>query len=166
MSDRIAVMNAGRVEQLGTPEALYDRPASRFVADFIGTTNLLHGTVAALENGIAIVQLDSGDRCRIGGQGRAISQEVDLSLRPEAISIRDGTTTGTSATALSATIQQSAYLGSAVQYLVRTAGGVVLTVLAPKSAERLTADQAVVLDWLPGDALVLGDRPASLEETG
>ena len=43
MSDRIAVMNAGRVEQLGTPEELYERPATRFVADFIGTTNLLRG---------------------------------------------------------------------------------------------------------------------------
>ena len=47
MSDRIAVMNAGKVEQLGTPEELYERPATRFVADFIGTTNLLRGTVEA-----------------------------------------------------------------------------------------------------------------------
>ena len=45
MSDRIAVMNAGKVEQLGTPEELYERPTTRFVADFIGTTNLLHGKV-------------------------------------------------------------------------------------------------------------------------
>ena len=47
MSDRIAVMQAGKVEQLGTPEELYERPATRFVADFIGTTNLLHGQVEA-----------------------------------------------------------------------------------------------------------------------
>ena len=45
MSDRIAVMQAGKVEQLGTPEELYERPATRFVADFIGTTNLLHGQI-------------------------------------------------------------------------------------------------------------------------
>ena len=67
---------------------------------------------------------------------------------------------------MSATIQQSAYLGSAVQYLVRTTGGVVLTVLASKNAERLTVEQAVLLDWPPDEALVLGDRPVGLEETG
>ena len=57
---------------------------------------------------------------------------------------------------MSATIQQSAYLGSAVQYIVRTTGGVALTVLTAKNAERLTAEQAVVLDWPPDEALVLG----------
>ena len=51
MSDRIAVMNSGHVEQLGTPEELYERPATRFVADFIGTTNLMVGTVSAVESG-------------------------------------------------------------------------------------------------------------------
>src|SRR5882672_5972732 len=59
MSDRIAVMNRGKVEQLGTPEQLYDEPATRFVADFIGTTNLLHGTVEALEPGAAVVRLEA-----------------------------------------------------------------------------------------------------------
>jgi spermidine/putrescine transport system ATP-binding protein len=66
MSDRIAVMQAGKVEQLGTPEELYDRPATPFVADFIGTTNLLHGVVEGLEGDSAVVRLASGDRCRVG----------------------------------------------------------------------------------------------------
>ena len=52
MSDRIAVMHHGRVEQLGTPEELYERPATRFVADFIGTTNLLTGSVESIDGGI------------------------------------------------------------------------------------------------------------------
>jgi spermidine/putrescine transport system ATP-binding protein len=173
MSDRIAVMHRGRVEQLGTPEALYERPRSRFVADFIGTTNLLHGTVDAIEPGGAVVRLDSGDRCLVRRDGRAVGQEVDISLRPEAIAIRaarDGGVDGGPAdadagSAMSATIAQSAYLGSAVQYQVRTAGGVVLTVLASRHAGRLAAEDAVVLAWSPEDALVLGDRPADLEET-
>ncbi len=70
MSDRIAVMNRGRVEQLGTPEELYDRPTTRFVADFIGTTNLLHGTVESLEDGFALVRLRFGRSLPIGRQGR------------------------------------------------------------------------------------------------
>src|SRR6202008_4916723 len=57
MSDRIAVMNRGRVEQLGTPEELYERPATPFVADFIGTTNLLRGTVEAIDGGSPPVRL-------------------------------------------------------------------------------------------------------------
>src|SRR5262249_39216169 len=82
MSDRIAVMNGGRVEQLGTPEELYERPATPFVADFIGTTNLLHGTVEALDDEAAVVRLESGDRCRVGRVERAAGDAVDLSIRP------------------------------------------------------------------------------------
>src|SRR6478736_6469621 len=61
MSDRIAVMHGGRVEQLGTPEELYDRPTTRFVADFIGTTNLMTGSVEDVGPEAATVRLDSGD---------------------------------------------------------------------------------------------------------
>ena len=163
MSDRIAVMNHGTVEQLGTPEELYDRPATRFVADFIGTTNLLHGTVEALETGAAVVRLDSGDLCRVGPSGREVGQSVDLSLRPESVTMEtlDGEPP---AGALHGTIQQAAYLGSAMQYQVITAGGIALTVLAAKSAPRLDAGQAVALAWSPAEALVLGDRPAGMEE--
>jgi spermidine/putrescine transport system ATP-binding protein len=165
MSDRIAVMHHGRIEQLGTPEALYERPATTFVADFIGTTNLLRGTVEGLEADAAQIRLESGDLCRIGRPGRDVGQVVDVSVRPEAIAIRADRNGGSAERGISATIQQTAYLGSAVQYLVRTKGGVVLTVLASRSADRLAVDEAVVLDWAPGDALVLGDRPAGLEDT-
>jgi spermidine/putrescine transport system ATP-binding protein len=61
MSDRIAVMHRGRIEQVGAPEDLYDRPATSFVADFIGTTNLLSGTVLTVQPDTAVVRLDSGD---------------------------------------------------------------------------------------------------------
>src|SRR6185503_7377398 len=69
MSDRIAVMNRGRIEQVGTPEDLYDRPSTPFVADFIGTTNLLSGMVAALREGESVIRLDSGDACIAGADG-------------------------------------------------------------------------------------------------
>ena len=166
MSDRIAVMHHGRIEQLGTPEALYERPTTTFVADFIGTTNLLRGTVEALDDGAALVRLEGGDVCRIGRPGRSVGQVVDISLRPEAIAIGPAEDGAGAAPGISATIQQSAYLGSAVQYLVRTTGGVVLTVLVSRSAERLPTAQVVRLRWPPDDALVLGDRPGGLEETG
>jgi len=163
MSDRIAVMNRGTVEQLGTPEELYDRPATRFVADFIGTTNLLHGTVDSLDGDAAVIRLDSGDLCRIGPSGRQVGQSVDLSLRPESVTIQT-IDVGPPSGALTGTIQQAAYLGSAVQYQVVTTGGIAMTVLASKSATRLDAGQAVALAWPPTEALVLGDRPAGMEE--
>ena len=89
MSDRIAVMNRGKVEQLGTPEALYERPATRFVADFIGTTNLLRGEVVSTDADCAVVRLETGETCPVGRAGRTVGDAVDVSLRPEAISIRE-----------------------------------------------------------------------------
>ena len=60
MTDRIAVMHAGKVEQLGTPEELYERPATRFVADFIGTTNLLRRDRRGLDGEVAVVACAAG----------------------------------------------------------------------------------------------------------
>ena len=87
MSDRIAVMNQGRIEQLGTPESLYERPATRFVADFIGTTNLLRGEIIGIEDDGAVVRLETGELCRVGRAGGAVGTTIDISLRPEAIRI-------------------------------------------------------------------------------
>jgi spermidine/putrescine transport system ATP-binding protein len=166
MSDRIAVMQAGKVEQLGTPEELYDRPATPFVADFIGTTNLLRGVVEDLEAGAAIVRLESGDRCRVGVLDRAQGQAIDLSLRPEAIRIerRNGGPAADPLDRLGATVEQVAYLGAAVQYQVRTGGGLMLSVLAGKNGSRYARGDKVELTWSPSEALVLGERPKGKEE--
>ncbi len=142
-------------------------PTTRFVADFIGTTNLLHGTVESLEDGFALVRLESGDRLphRPPGPRRAARSSTSASApRPSPSWPTAAPTERTARCRLPSS--RSAYLGSAVQYLVRTTGGVALTVLTAKNAERLTAEQAVVLDWPPDEALVLGDRPVELEETG
>ena len=165
MSDRIAVMNAGRVEQLGTPEELYERPATPFVADFIGTTNLLHGTVETLEDGAAVVRLESGDRCRVGRRQRSTGETVDVSVRPEAIRIerRNGTARDP-VHWLSATVEQVAYLGAAVQYRVRTGGGLAMSVLAGRNDTRFTRGDDVELTWSPAEALVLDEPSAPKEE--
>lgn len=151
MSDRIAVMNSGRVEQLGTPEELYERPATRFVADFIGTTNLMIGTVRAIEAGEAVLRLDSGDDCRVPSEGLALGRRVELSVRPEAVGLVPIGSLG----AIPATVDQVAYLGTAVQYRVRTAGGLAISALIPKTGPRLPVGSKVALNWDPEDALVL-----------
>ena len=163
MSDRIAVMHRGRIEQVGTPEDLYDRPATPFVADFIGTTNLLSGTVESTDGAEATVLLDSGDRCRISGNGHIAGQTVQLSVRPEAIQI-DRSDRDSGGSRMRASVEQVAYLGAAVQYHIRTEGGLALSVLAGKAGPRFESGDSVQLNWAPIEALVLGDRSGELED--
>jgi len=178
MSDRIAVMHAGRVEQLGTPEELYERPTSRFVADFIGTTNLLHGEIVGETGGGTDIRLDSGELCRVRAGAGTVGGAIDVSLRPESIrlcsteSSADGDAAErapspptTAGWAIHGTIEQAAYLGAAVQYQVRSRGGLALTALAPRTEARRSVGDPVALSWMPDEALVLGDRPAVVEET-
>jgi spermidine/putrescine transport system ATP-binding protein len=153
MSDRIAVMHAGKVEQLGTPEELYERPATRFEADFIGTTNLLHGQVEADGS----VRLSSGEIARMAHGGLAAGTTLELSIRPESIELVPAGAAG----AIRASVEQTAYLGTTISYQVRTAGGLGLTVLAPKAGVRLPVGTEVAVAWSPSEALVLGHGPAS-----
>ena len=153
MSDRIAVMNAGRVEQLGTPEELYERPASRFVADFIGTTNLLRATVDA--DGRA--RLETGEPVAIDRDGHAPGTTIEISVRPESIRLLPAAAED----AIPARVEQAAYLGTNVSYQLRTTGGTGLTVLAPKAGIRLPVGSDVAVAWDAADALVLGRGPAA-----
>jgi spermidine/putrescine transport system ATP-binding protein len=165
MSDRIAVMHSGLVEQLGTPEELYEHPTTRFVADFIGTTNLLTGAVESADPAGAVIRLDGGDVCLVGG-GLVVGHSVELSIRPESIALKP--TNGEARGALEpmhGTVEQVAYLGSNVQYQVRTRGGLVITALVPKTGERLLVGNDVDVIWSPEDALVLAGRSDGEEET-
>ncbi len=166
MSDRIAVMHAGRVEQLGTPEELYERPATRFVADFIGTTNLLSGAIESNDADTAIVRLDGGDRCVVAGPDLQPGRTVEVSIRPESIVLRpsNGTAPG-GHEPLRAQVEQVAYLGGSVQYQVRTRGGLAITVLAPKAGQRHPVGTDVDIVWPPAEALVLDAAPTEEEVT-
>jgi len=168
MSDRIAVMRAGKVEQLGTPEELYERPRTRFVADFIGTSNLLTGAIESIANGCAVVRLSSGEACLTSaGADVVVGRPVELSVRPEAIVLheRNGNDPSREAGSIPAAVEQVAYLGGNVQYLVRSEGGLSITALAPKTGQRLPVGGVIDVTWSPGDALVLAEHPAAQEET-
>ena len=165
MSDRIAVMHLGRVEQLGTPEELYERPTTRFVADFIGTTNLLTGAVESVADGSAVVRLDGGDVCRVNGRDLAAGQMVELSIRPEAILLkRSNGSSPDGGPPLRAQVEQVAYMGGSVQYQVRTHGGLSITVLASKTGERHVVGSDVDIAWPADEALILGPTTPA-EET-
>jgi spermidine/putrescine transport system ATP-binding protein len=169
LSNRIAVMRAGRVDQLGTPEELYERPRTRFVADFIGTTNLLPGVVESATDGIAVVRLAGGERCLVRAAALAPGRAVDLSVRPEAIELRArpretaaARETGDGPT-LAGHVEQSAYLGTSISYLVRTASGQPVAVVTARAAGRLATGTAVAVNWNVDDALVLERSEASEE---
>jgi len=165
MSDRIAVMNRGKVEQLGTPEELYERPTTRFVADFIGTTNLLSGSVERSSGGTAFVRLTGGDTCVVAGDGLAVGATLELSVRPEAIHIKASNGASPSdPEPIRGQVEQVAYLGGNVQYQVRTSGGLSITALAPKTVQRLPVGSAVDVVWPPAEALVLAGRSENEEE--
>jgi spermidine/putrescine transport system ATP-binding protein len=166
LSDRIAVMDRGHVEQLGTPEELYDTPRTLFVAGFIGTSNLLPGDVERVAGDEALVRLASGEACLARAAGVAAGRAVAVVVRPEVISIgrADGATDGGPATALEGRILQSAYLGTSVSHRVRTDGGATLTVVVPRSHERLAGGNRVRVRWNAGDAMVLPRGAATQEE--
>ncbi|MGL4289641.1 MAG: ABC transporter ATP-binding protein [Phreatobacter sp.] len=90
IADRIAVMNQGRIEQLGSPVAVYDAPETLFVNNFIGSSNLLDGTVEAAEGGECRVRLASGAVWLLAGRGFTAGQPVTVSVRPEQLELADG----------------------------------------------------------------------------
>ena len=87
VADRVAVMNKGRIEQLGTPVEVYDRPETLFVNSFIGSSNLLAGTVAATGPTGTTVDLDAGGRLTVAGAGGPAGSRVLVSVRPEQLHI-------------------------------------------------------------------------------
>jgi spermidine/putrescine transport system ATP-binding protein len=167
LSDRIAVMDKGRVEQLGTPEELYDNPSTLFVAGFIGTTNLLAGTVESVVDGIASVRLADGARCAARAHDVAAGASVDVAVRPEAIELVDmssGAPQDGATAAIEATVTQSAYLGTTVSHQVLTASGSTITVLTSRTGERPAPGTVVHLSWQPADALAITRSTGPNEE--
>jgi spermidine/putrescine transport system ATP-binding protein len=150
MSDRIAVMNAGRLEQLGDPEEVYDRPTTTFVAGFIGVSNLMPGTVKGTGGG-GEVTLDSGVTVRTDVNGFASGDRCHAVVRPEKLRIDSGERGHPGVEGL---VESSLYLGTSTQLIVRLPDEVRLTVLVPNADEaerqKLPGGGAKVkLSWAP-----------------
>ena len=162
MSDRIAVMNGGRIEQLGTPEDLYDRPATRFVA------GLHRDDQPAQRDG----RRPGGRRYDGASRQRRADGDDDerAGRRPARRTVRAARGHHAPVPApprrgIAGQIEQVAFLGATIQYLVRTAGGEPLTVLAPKAGGKLPGRRGRRTRWSPDEARVLGgDASGSQEE--
>ena len=157
MADSIAVMNQGRIEQLGPPEELYERPATAFVAGFLGASNLLPGTV----EGPDAVRLETGELVRADVDGR--TGKVAAGVRPEKITLG----AGGGVNELPGTISESAYIGVATQVVVRTGAGIVHVFAQNVDAGGRVPPPGtnVILSWAPESTFVVAAEPPTGEET-
>ena len=145
LATRIAVMDRGKVVQVGTPAEIYEFPQSRFVADFVGTTNLFEGVVASCAPGLTTVSCDeTGCDLLVDDVGRFTpGQRVWVALRPEKIRLSKQPAEASRANQLRGTVHQLGYLGNRCTYQIKTASGKLITVFSQN--ERRTSEWSI--DW-------------------
>ncbi|MBI3706073.1 MAG: ABC transporter ATP-binding protein [Proteobacteria bacterium] len=157
MSDRIAILRDGKVVQLGPPQALYERPASRFVADFLGKSNFISGTVSGAEAD-GFVYEAGGARFRQQGGAPAAGARVLVALRPEKIAISTRPANG-GANAVAGEIVTWSYVGANFHFRVRTAslGDAMVTTPTWQSEVSPEAGRKVWLKWEPAASVIVAD---------
>lgn len=122
MADRVAVMSGGKVMQLGTPTDLYSNPKTPFIADFVGTSNILKGTAAGEENGFSIVQVEG---YRLRSANKASKKEMDVIIRPENVHIHEANEPITG-NILEGKVAVATYLGSIIRYEVEVGSHIIV----------------------------------------
>jgi spermidine/putrescine transport system ATP-binding protein len=159
LSDRLVVMNEGVIEQLGTPREIYERPASRFVAGFIGTSNLLCAPAARVVDGVAVLTLGADDEVLAPAPRAQIGEMIDVTVRPEKMLLHEpGERPAPGRCALHGTVVDVTYLGTSTNYTVRIANGAEMVVFqqnASSPAAAAVAGEDVWLSWLPEHSYVL-----------
>ena len=159
MSDRIAVMSRGRVEQIGSPTDIYDHPASIFVAGFIGSANLLPGTLDGVASGNPVAVMDSGTRLTLAGSGDGRDGDpITLMLRPERISV--GAVDGADGRSMEVTVRDLIFQGSSLRMIAHTARGteLLVNVEVDDDTPNLRTGDLVTLRWSKSAAFMLKGR--------
>ena len=178
MADRIAVMREGRIEQLGAPEELYERPRTDFVAGFLGVSNLLDAEVSGRDDRFSQLRLADGTRLQAPVAAVNGSSRVRIGVRPEKLRVlalgdERAQSVSADANAIEGTVLDASYIGVSTQYLVETADGQKMTVYAQNletggASEALADGQRVRLTWKPQHTVVIGPAagPASTNNSG
>lgn len=149
MSDKIAVMNKGMIEQYGTPEEIYENPKTEFVATFLGYSNLIRGTVKAREGRYLIAASNFGTVTIMAEEGLDIGDKVLGSVRPERITLsKEPTGEGN---CVECSVIERVYVGNSIQYTVNTVTdvNVLVTVAAPDESNTLFVGDKGYICWLP-----------------
>jgi spermidine/putrescine transport system ATP-binding protein len=160
MSDRIAVMNDGLVEHLGTPREIYEHPKTRFVAGFIGTSNLLSGTVTRVESGSAVIEVSPSERIIVPMGGVAVTPgtRLELTVRPEKIELATVPPLPGDC-AVRGTVNEVVYLGTSTNFAVTTTTGADIIVFQQNSASArdvAARGDSVWLSWQPEHSYPMG----------
>jgi spermidine/putrescine transport system ATP-binding protein len=153
MADAIAVMNNGRIEQLGKPRELYERPSTAFVAGFLGISNLLAGVVS----GAGTVRLDGAGETRVAGSLPTEGTRVSIGVRPEKLRVADdGVNT------LRGTVSERAYIGVSTQYIIDTVAGMITIYVQNAQAADADAEpgESLTVSWDPESTFVLESTEA------
>ncbi|MCK2242499.1 MULTISPECIES: ABC transporter ATP-binding protein [unclassified Crossiella] len=166
LSHRIAVLNAGKVEQVGYPEDVYERPATRFVAGFIGTSNILDATVSGSADGWLELATPGVTRLRAQAPGRALGhgEPVAVTVRPEKLHLYDldgAEQPPAGWCALAGTVLDVVYTGLSTQYVIDVPGGGQLVAFVQNTrriSDAGTPGQPVRLAWDPEYTVVLGEQ--------
>jgi spermidine/putrescine transport system ATP-binding protein len=171
MADTIAVMNEGRIEQMGSGEELYERPQTEFVANFLGLSNLIDGRVASRDGAMATFDAEEGERVFVPNErfSNVNGGPVRVGIRPEKIAIAtasaQGEASSTSRNVIHGRVTVASYLGVSIQYVVETKTGRELTVIAPNrdgdSAGSIGPGRDVSLAWDPAHTFVVQRQETS-----
>lgn len=154
MSSRICIINEGRVEQTGTPTEIYQQPDNRFVADFIGETNLLDGEVKGWEEDIAIIRTKRGETIKAVTINKQL-KDVTFSIRPELISITKPEGRNFE-NILSGTVKEIVYVGDSSRCKLMTEKGEeILIKLSPKEIPFVSEGQKLYVGWDVNEGVLL-----------
>jgi spermidine/putrescine transport system ATP-binding protein len=161
MSDRIAVMNDGLIEHLGSPREIYEHPKTRFVAGFIGTSNVLTGTVARVDGGRAVIEVSADEQIIVPLHevSATAGTALELTVRPEKIELGAAPPASLDGCALRGTVTEVVYLGTSTNFSVTTTTGADMTIFQQNSASaEVVADRgdSVWLSWQPRYSFPIG----------
>ncbi|MEC5344049.1 ABC transporter ATP-binding protein [Brenneria populi] len=162
MSDRICIMGKGRIAQIGTPRELYDRPANRYVAGFIGRANIFAGSVSSVAGGMAQVALDAGLSVVVETIApTSAGQRVEVAVRPEALRLTSQISAAPrESSVISATVLQRIFLGEHIEFLLSHPELGNVLVMVPRQAEKALCDadvgSLIHVVWEHGTGLILG----------
>jgi spermidine/putrescine ABC transporter ATP-binding subunit len=158
MSDRIAVVNEGRIEQLGPPEELYDRPVNRFVASFIGESNFLPGVVRGIEDGLVVAACGSAIVRGLATRAPPAGSPITLTVRPERMRFADPPAASAHGqNRIRATVAEAVFAGERCRYLLRGEDGEPLVLKEPSGAStrRRSAGEVADITWPIADTVVV-----------
>ena len=160
MSDRIAVMNDGVIEQLGPPREIYEHPKTRFVAGFIGTSNLITGTLSRVTDGIGVIEVSPDEHILVPAAhgDLAAGQDVELTVRPEKMDLATGPGAPGSC-ALRGKVAEVVYLGTSTSFSIHTTTGADVVVFEQNSSSAsstVSRGDDVWLTWDPQHSYPMG----------